>query len=74
LTGECVSNEHGNYLAVTLHPTPGGHRTNQIGGDVVVGGQVQKNWGLHLIDANLHMGELVKVVGEESKAYEASRR
>jgi hypothetical protein len=69
LTAECVSNRHGDYLAITVHPTPGGRRANDIGGDIVIGGQVQKNWGLHLIDADLNMGNLVDVVGEESKAY-----
>jgi hypothetical protein len=74
LSAECVANEHGSYLAVTLHPTPGGARTNQITGDVVIGGKVQANWGLHLIDANLNMGNLVDIVGAESKAYLAAAK
>jgi hypothetical protein len=69
LSAECVANEHGSYLAVTVHPTPGGVRTNDISGDVVVNGQVLEDWGLHLIDANLTMGNLVAIVGDESKAY-----
>jgi hypothetical protein len=69
LTAECVNNEHGSYLAVTVHPTPGGARINDIGGDVIVGGKVQENWGLHLIDANLTMGNLVALVGDQAKAY-----
>jgi hypothetical protein len=69
LSAECVSDSHGNYLAVTIHPTPGGKRANDIGGDVMFGGQIQKNWGLHLIDADLNMGNLVDIVGDESKAY-----
>jgi hypothetical protein len=36
---------------------------------VVVNNQVQKDWGLHLIDANLAMGNLVDLVRTESKAY-----
>lgn len=69
LSAECVSNEHGSYLAVTVHPTPGGERTNDISGDVVVNGQVLQDWGLHLIDANLTMGNLIAIVGDETKAY-----
>jgi len=69
LTAECISDEHGAYIAVTIHPTPGGHRVNTIAGDVVIGGVVQKDWGLHLIDADLHIGKLVEIVGDESKAY-----
>jgi len=69
LTAECISDSHGDYLAITIHPTPGGERANDIGGDVMFGGEIQKTWGLHLMDADLNMGNLVEIVGEESKAY-----
>jgi Protein of unknown function (DUF3089) len=72
LTAECVSDEHGSYLAVTVHTDPAGARANDIVGDVVVGGQVMKEWGLHLVDMQLAMGNFVWIVGEESKAYLAS--
>jgi Protein of unknown function (DUF3089) len=74
LTAQCVADDHGSYLAVTVHPTAGGARTNDISGDVVVNGQVLEDWGLHLIDANLTMGNLVAIVGDESKAYLAHAR
>jgi hypothetical protein len=74
LSAECVANEHGSYLAVTVHPTPGSVRTNDISGDVVVNGQVLQDWGLHLIDANLTMGNLVAIVGDETKAYLAKAK
>jgi hypothetical protein len=74
LSAECVANEHGSYLAVTVHPTPGAARTNDISGDVVVNGQVLQDWGLHLIDANLTMGNLVAIVGDETKAYLAKAK
>ena len=31
-----------------------------------------KDWGLHLIDANLFMGNLVDIVGDEAKAWAAT--
>jgi hypothetical protein len=74
LSAECVTNEHGSYLAVTVHPSPGGARTDDISGDVIVNGQVLQDWGLHLIDANLTMGNLVAIVGDESKAYQAGKK
>ena len=74
LSAACVVDEHGSYLAVTLHPTPGGARTNDISGDVVVNGRVLEDWGLHLIDANLTMGNLVAVVGDETKVYLKTKR
>jgi hypothetical protein len=74
LSAACVVDEHGSYLAVTVHPTAGGARTNDISGDVVVNGQVLEDWGLHLIDANLTMGNLLAIVGDESKAYLAKAK
>jgi pimeloyl-ACP methyl ester carboxylesterase len=69
LTAECQDNEHGSYLAITVHAQPSDVRVHQIVGDVVFNGQVLPDWGLHLIDANLTMGNLVEIVAAERKAY-----
>jgi hypothetical protein len=69
LTAECVSDKNGSYLAVTVHGDPGGPRTNEIVGDVVVAGVALNEWGLHLIDVQVAMGNLVDIVGQEAKAY-----
>jgi hypothetical protein len=74
LTAECVSNEKGTYLAITVHNDPAGARTQDIVGDVVVNGQVFADWGLHLIDVNLAMGNLIDIVGLQSKAYLAAQK
>ena len=72
LTAECVDNEHGSYLAVTVHGDPAGPRASDITGDVVVNKQVQADWGLHLIDVNLTIGNLLDIVDHESKAYRST--
>jgi hypothetical protein len=69
LSSECVSNESGSYLAVSTHGDPAGGRTSDIAGDVVVNGQVLREWGLHLIDVNLAMGNLLDIVSQQAKAY-----
>jgi hypothetical protein len=74
LTAECVSNDKSTYLAITVHGDPAGARTQDIVGDVVVGGQVLADWGLHLIDVNLAMGNLIDMVGQQSKAYLAAQK
>ncbi|MEP7341895.1 MAG: DUF3089 domain-containing protein [Acidobacteriota bacterium] len=74
LTAECVSNEKGSYLAVKVHGNPKDPRTDDIVGDIVVNGKVQANWGLHLIDANLAMGNLIDIVGQQAKAYLAKQK
>lgn len=74
LTAECVQNENGSYLALKVHGNPKDPRTDDIAGDIVVAGQVQANWGLHLIDVNVAMGNLASIVGQQSKAYLAKQK
>jgi len=74
LTAECVKNEHFSYLAVTVNGNPEDPRTDDIPGDVVVNGQVQADWGLHLIDVNLAMGNLIDIVRKQAKVYLAASR
>jgi hypothetical protein len=76
LTAECKTNEHATYLEVTVHGNPSDPRADDIGGDLGAGTQILANWGLHLIDVNLAMGNIVDVVGQQAKAYsaKASRR
>jgi hypothetical protein len=69
LSAECVSNDAGTYLAVHVSADPDDPRTDDIVGDVVVNNQVLPDWGLHLIDANLAMGNLIELVRAQSKAY-----
>jgi hypothetical protein len=74
LSAQCVSNEKGSYLAITVHGNPEDPRTDDIVGDVVTNGQVQADWGLHLIDVNLAIGNLIDIVGQQSKAYFATHK
>jgi len=69
LSAECVSNPSGTYLAITVHGDSADPRADDIAGDVLANGVVQKDWGLHLIDANLVMGNLVALVSEQGRAY-----
>jgi len=70
LTAKCSSNENASgYLEGTVHGNPNDPRVDDITGDIDVGTAVLANWGLHLIDVNLAMGNLLDVVGQQSKAY-----
>ena len=71
LTARCVSSPEFNYLAIHVNADPASPRTSEIAGDVIVGGQILRNWGLHLIDANLTMGNLVDIVRQEGEAWTA---
>ena len=74
LTAQCVANDRGSYLEVTVHGNPADPRTDDIVGDVIANGQVNASWGLHLIDVQLAMGSLVEIVREQGKAFLAGNR
>jgi hypothetical protein len=71
VTTQCKSDANGSYLAMTVNPDA---RTDDIGGDVVVGGKVVDTWGLHLIDVSLAIGDIVDLVGTQGKAYLAKTK
>jgi len=73
LTGRCVERDGASYLAVTTNADPADPRTDAIVGDVMVGDRVLADWGLHLIDMNVAMGDLVGLVGAQARAYRAKR-
>ncbi len=73
LTAHCVSTPEFNYLAVHINADLAGPRTKDINGDVAIGGTILKDWGLHLVDANLAMGNLVSIVAQQGKAWIATK-
>jgi hypothetical protein len=74
LSAQCVSNEKGSYLEVTVNGNPSDPRTDDITGDILTNGQVNQAWGLHLIDVHLAMGNLIDIVGQQSRAFRAKRQ
>jgi hypothetical protein len=71
LTGECKNGESGAYLSVKVNGDDSDPRTDDIVGDVATNGQVADEWGLHLIDIPLVMGDLLKVTAAKAAAYKA---
>jgi hypothetical protein len=61
-TGECVQQGGFSYLQVTLHADPGA-RVDDVPGDLT------PEWGLHLVDVNLVMGDIEDMVGQQAAAY-----
>jgi hypothetical protein len=74
LSAECASNEHANFLKITVNADPGDPRTDDIPGDLGMAGKPQANWGLHLVDVNLTMGNLLDIVARQAKAYTSRKR
>lgn len=74
LSATCVANEKGSYLALKVNADPKDPRTDEIDGDVMIENQVQANWGLHLIDVQAAMGNLVDIAGQQGKAFLAKQK
>ena len=74
LSAECINDANGSRLAITVHPDSADPRADDIPGDIGTGSPAQAQWGLHLIDVNLSMGNLIEIVGRQSAAYRASKK
>jgi hypothetical protein len=73
LTSECATSNGLNYLAVTVVRSEADARTGDIHGEVVVSGQVRREWGLHILDMNLAQGNLIEIFRQQSKAWLAAQ-
>ncbi|REJ76701.1 MAG: DUF3089 domain-containing protein [Acidobacteria bacterium] len=73
LEAECRRQGDFHYLEVEVIADPADPRADDIPGDVRVGDTVVEDWGLHLIDVDLAIGDLVRIVGEQARAFAASR-
>lgn len=69
ISAQCVAQGRFSYLAVTVNPNPGGARTDAIVGDVSVLGKILPEWGLHLIDMPVAMGDLVALSDAQAKVW-----
>jgi hypothetical protein len=71
LSAECKTGTNGSqYLAITVHGDPNDARVDDIVGDVIgADGSVTKEWGLHVIDMHMTMGNLVDIVKAKGEAF-----
>ena len=75
LSASCVENGQVVYLAVSRNAAPDGGRASDIKGDLIdSSGKLLPSWGLHLVDVNLAMGNLLTIVGDETRAYLAQNK
>jgi hypothetical protein len=74
LTSRCTNNEFASYLEITVNGNPDDPRIDNITGDLGTSPQIQGMWGLHLIDVNLAVGNLLDIVNQQSRAYSSRNR
>ena len=63
LEAECVTQGDLTYLSLTVNGDPADPRTDDIEGDLPGG------WGLHIVDANIAMGDIEALVASQAAAY-----
>lgn len=64
--GECKVNEDGvSYLEIAVDADPQDPRADDINGEFIIG----PGWGLHLVDMNLAMGDLVDLAETQAAAW-----
>jgi len=64
----CAESNGFSYLEITVHSDPADARIDNIGGDMT------PEWGLHLVDANVAMGDLVAIAHSQARAYRPGGR
>ena len=65
VSSACVDAGPFSYLALTVQPDPG-PRVDDIGGDLT------SQWGMHLVDVNVALGNLIDLVGQQAQAWRAA--
>jgi hypothetical protein len=69
ISTECVNRDGFSYLSVTVNADPVDARTDTISGDVTANGTILRDWGLHLIDMPVVMGDLVNLAERQAMAW-----
>jgi len=75
VTAECVVKDNKSFLQIHINADPKDRRADDIYGDVLsADGKVNPAWGLHNVDMNLMMGNLIDIARSQAKAYLAKNR
>jgi hypothetical protein len=69
VTTECLSKGDFTWLAMHVNADPKDPRTDTLGGEIIRPTGPDWSWGLHLIDVDHSMGDLVRIVGKQAAAY-----
>ncbi len=67
IEAECAETNGFVYLSLIVHGDPSDPRIDDIGGDLT------PEWGMHLVDANVAMGDIVALARSQARAYRRHR-
>jgi hypothetical protein len=65
---QCADHNGFDYLSLIVRANPDDPRIDDVGGDLT------PEWGMHLIDANVAMGDLVRIAHSQAKAFQVRKR
>jgi hypothetical protein len=65
----CFQKGDYHYLEMTVTPDPADARTDELAGEIMRATGPDLNWGLHLIDVDHSMGDLVRIARKQSAAW-----
>lgn len=66
---KCVTKGEFTYLEMHVNADPSDARTDELGGEVMRASGPDLNWGLHLVDVDHSMGDLVRIAGKQAAAW-----
>ena len=66
VSASCVDKNGFDFLELTVHGDPDTPHIDDVRGDLT------PEWGMHLIDVNVAMGDLEKVAAAEAKSYSSA--
>jgi hypothetical protein len=69
ISTSCVRKGDFSYLEVHVDADPNDKRTDNVGGEVIRPTGPDLAWGLHLIDVDVSMGDLVRIVRKQAAAW-----
>jgi hypothetical protein len=72
VTTECTHKGDFTWMSVHVNADPADKRTDELGGEIIRPTGPDWSWGLHLIDVDHSMGDLVRIVKAQAKAWKAA--
>jgi hypothetical protein len=69
ISTKCVQSGDYHFLEMTVTPDPADVRTDELAGEIMRATGPDLNWGLHLIDVDHSMGDLVRIAGKQAAAW-----
>ena len=69
ISTKCVQKGDYHFLEMTVTPDPADARTDELAGEIMRATGPDLNWGLHLIDVDHSMGDLVRIARKQTAAW-----